>query len=126
MAERFRTILSDFRFLPGGRILAGAGTPHSTTLFNCFVMGAMEDSIQGIFNTLRPAGASAAASGGVASGPLSFMDVWEEASTALESCNLRGGALMATLPTFDISPIPRTLSGLGRTRRRCWCAISSG
>lgn len=115
--ERFRTILSDFRFLPGGRILAGAGTPHRTTLFNCFVMGPMEDSIQGIFNTLResmltlqaggsvgidfstlrPAGASAIASGGIASGPLSFMDVWEEASTALESGNVRGGALMGTL-----------------------------
>jgi ribonucleoside-diphosphate reductase alpha chain len=115
--ERFRTILSDFRFLPGGRILAGAGTPHRATLFNCFVMGQMEDSVQGIFNTLResmltlqaggsvgidfstlrPAGASAVATGGVASGPLSFMDVWEGASSVLESGNVRGGALMATL-----------------------------
>ena len=36
--ERFRAILSDFRFLPGGRILAGAGTSRRDTLFNCFVM----------------------------------------------------------------------------------------
>lgn len=53
--ERFRAILSDFRFLPGGRILAGAGTSRRDTLFNCFVMGPIEDSIQGIFtfNTMR-------------------------------------------------------------------------
>lgn len=115
--ERFRAILSDFRFLPGGRILAGAGTSRRTTLFNCFVMGPIEDSIQGIFNalreamvtlqagggvgvdfsTLRPAGSLAVSSGGVASGPVSFMNVWEEANTVLASSNLRRGAMMATL-----------------------------
>lgn len=115
--ERFRALLSDFRFLPGGRILAGAGTSRRATLFNCFVMGPIEDSVQGIFNalreamvtlqagggvgvdfsTLRPAGALAVASGGVASGPVSFMKVWEAANTELESNNLRRGAMMATL-----------------------------
>lgn len=114
---RFRAILSDFRFLPGGRILAGAGTARQTTLFNCFVAGTLEDSIQGIFNalreamltlqagggvgvdfsTLRPLGAPAIACGGNASGPVSFMNVWEAANTALESHNLRSGAMMATL-----------------------------
>ncbi|MBV5276468.1 ribonucleoside-diphosphate reductase, adenosylcobalamin-dependent, partial [bacterium] len=53
--ERFRAILSDFRFLPGGRILAGAGTARRTTLLNCFVAGVFEDSIRGIFNALREA-----------------------------------------------------------------------
>lgn len=115
--ERFRAILSDFRFLPGGRILAGAGTSRRDTLFNCFVMGPIEDSLQGIFNalreamvtlqagggvgvdfsTLRPAGSLAVSSGGVASGPVSFMKVWEAANTALESSNLRRAAMMATL-----------------------------
>lgn len=115
--EHFRTILNDFRFLPGGRILAGAGTSRHTTLFNCFVMGPLEDSIQGIFNalreamvtlqagggvgvdfsTLRPLGALAVASAGVASGPVSFMGVWEAANTVLESNNVRRGAMMATL-----------------------------
>ena len=115
--EHFRAILSDFRFLPGGRILAGAGTPHHTTLFNCFVAGPLEDSIHGIFNalreamvtlqagggvgvdfsTLRPAGSQAVASAGVASGPVSFMGVWEAANTVLESNNVRRGAMMATL-----------------------------
>ena len=115
--ERFRAILSDFRFLPGGRILAGAGTSHHTTLFNCFVMGTLDDSIDGIFNalreamvtlqagggvgvdfsTLRPMGSPALASAGVASGPVSFMGVWEAANSVLESNNVRRGAMMATL-----------------------------
>ena len=115
--ERFRSILNDFRFLPGGRILAGAGTSRRTTLFNCFVMGPIDDSIQGIFNalreamvtlqagggmgfdfsTLRPAGSPAIASGGIASGPVSFMKIWEAANEALESTSMRRGAMMATL-----------------------------
>jgi ribonucleoside-diphosphate reductase alpha chain len=115
--ERFRALLHDFRFLPGGRILANAGTPRSATLFNCFVMGAMEDSISGIFgglreamvtmqfgggigvdfSTLRPAGAAAISTGGVASGPVSFMHLWELASATLESTSNRRGAMMATL-----------------------------
>lgn len=115
--ERFRAILNDFRFLPGGRILASAGTSRRATLFNCFVMGPMEDSIQGIFNalreamvtlqggggvgvdfsTLRPAGSLAVSSGSVASGPISFMKIWEAANAVLESNNQRRGAMMATL-----------------------------
>ena len=115
--EHFRSILSDFRFLPGGRILAGAGTSRHATLLNCFVMGPLEDSIQGIFNalreamvtlqagggvgvdfsTLRPAGSQAVASAGLASGPVSFMGIWEAANTVLESNNVRRGAMMATL-----------------------------
>lgn len=115
--ERFRALLGDFRFLPGGRILASAGTPRHATLFNCFAMGSMEDSVQGIFNalreamltlqagggvgvdfsTLRPAGATAAASGARASGPVSFLKVWDAANAVLEEGNLRRGAMMATL-----------------------------
>jgi len=37
--DRFFNILQDFKFLPGGRIQAGAGTGHNVTLFNCFVIG---------------------------------------------------------------------------------------
>jgi len=115
--ERFRVILSDFRFLPGGRILAAAGTERHTTLLNSFVMGPMEDSANGIFSalreamvtlqagggvgvdfsTLQPLGALAQASSGVASGPVSFMAVWEAANSALASNNVRRGAMMVTL-----------------------------
>ena len=41
--QRFFDILQDFKFLPGGRIQAGAGTERNVTLFNCFVMGPIED-----------------------------------------------------------------------------------
>ena len=37
--ERFRDAIADFRFIPAGRVLAGAGTERTVTLFNCFVMG---------------------------------------------------------------------------------------
>jgi ribonucleoside-diphosphate reductase alpha chain len=92
-AERLYGTLAGFRFLPAGRIQAGAGTPHQVTLFNCFVMGMIEDSIERIFenlkegaltlqqgggvgydfSTLRPRGTRAKGAGTIASGPVSFM-----------------------------------------------------
>ena len=66
-AERFYAdLLSDFRFLPGGRILANAGTERdSTTMFNCYVMGAIEDSIEGIFEVVRESALTQKQGGGV-------------------------------------------------------------
>ena len=116
-SNRFRAALDGFRFLPGGRILAGAGTPHRVTLFNCFVMGVLEDSLDGIFSalregaltmqqgggigydfsTLRPAGSHAQATGTIASGPVSFMQVWDAMCATLLSTGSRRGAMMATL-----------------------------
>ena len=116
-AERFQGILEDFRFLPGGRILAGAGTRHEVTLFNCFVMGLIDDSLDGIFealkegaltmqqgggvgydfSTLRPAGAPAKRVGAVASGPVSFMKIWDAMCATILSTGARRGAMMATL-----------------------------
>lgn len=115
--SRFEAALSGFRFLPGGRVLAGAGTSRRATLFNCFVMGPLHDSIDGIFSalaeamvtmqagggvgcdfsTLRPAGIAAAGSGNIASGPVSFMHVWDKACETLVSTGTRRGAMMATL-----------------------------
>ena len=114
---RFNDALSDFRFLPGGRILAGAGTARSVTLFNCFVMGRIEDSMDGIFDglkegamtmqagggvgydfsTLRPAGTRAKRTGNIASGPISFMRIWDATCATLLSMGARRGAMMATL-----------------------------
>lgn len=113
----FEAALSRFRFLPSGRILASAGTQRRLTLFNCFVMGHIRDTIDGIFaalgeamvtmqagggigcdfSTLRPAGSEADASGNVASGPVSFMHVWDQACATLISTGMRRGAMMATL-----------------------------
>ena len=115
--ERFLHILRDFRFLPGGRILAGAGSGRAVTLFNCFVMGTLEDSIGGIFraleesattmqsgggigldfSTLRPRGSEARGAGTIASGPVSFMEVWDAMCGTILSSGARRGAMMATL-----------------------------
>ena len=115
--DRFFSMLDDFRFLPGGRILAGAGTDFDVTLFNCFVMGHIEDSMEGIFgslreaaltmqqgggvgfdfSTLRPAGAVAHRVGSMASGPVSFMRIWDSMCATLVSSASRRGAMMATL-----------------------------
>ena len=114
---RFLNILQDFKFLPGGRIQAGAGTARNVTLFNCFVMGPIEDSIPGIFkglqegavtmqqgggigldfSTLRPRGTLAKSAGTVASGPVSFMHIWEAMCGTILSTGARRGAMMATL-----------------------------
>lgn len=115
--EQFLSALEDFRFLPGGRILAGAGTARRVTLFNCFVMGELEDSMQSIFDnlkegaitmqegggvgydfsSLRPAGSVAHATGRIASGPVSFMHIWDATCGAILSTGARRGAMMATL-----------------------------
>ncbi len=116
-AGRFEDLLGDTRFLPAGRIIAGAGTARGVTLFNCFVMGKIDDSIPGIFDslreaaqtlqqgggighdfsTLRPKGALVHSVGADASGPLSFMDVWDAMCRTIMSAGTRRGAMMGTL-----------------------------
>ena len=54
-AEAFYDALSGFKYLPAGRILAGAGAKRNVTLFNCFVMGTIPDDMSGIFEHLREA-----------------------------------------------------------------------
>ncbi|MGE0626685.1 MAG: adenosylcobalamin-dependent ribonucleoside-diphosphate reductase [Hyphomicrobiaceae bacterium] len=116
-AKRFHAILSDFTFLPAGRIIAGAGTDRRVTLFNCFVMGRIDDDLSSIFDnvreaaltmqrgggighdfsTLRPAGAPVQSTGADASGPVSFMDVWDAMCRTIMAAGSRRGAMMATL-----------------------------
>jgi ribonucleoside-diphosphate reductase alpha chain len=116
-AKAFAGALADFRFLPAGRLLAGAGTGRRVTLFNCFVMGTIPDDMGGIFehlregaltlqqgggigfdfSTLRPKGALVHGVGADASGPLSFMDVWDAMCRTIMSAGSRRGAMMGTL-----------------------------
>jgi ribonucleoside-diphosphate reductase alpha chain len=113
----FFEALEDFKYLPAGRITAGAGTERSVTLFNCFVMGTIPDSMGGIFemlkeaaltmqqgggigydfSTIRPKGADVKGVAADASGPLSFMDVWDAMCRTIMSAGSRRGAMMATM-----------------------------
>src|SRR3990167_173647 len=63
--KEFYAILENFCFLPGGRILAGAGTTHQVTLFNCFVMPIVEDSLASIFTALKEGALTLQQGGGV-------------------------------------------------------------
>ena len=114
---RFNEALDDFKFLPAGRIIAGSGTGRDVTLFNCFVMGTVPDDMAGIFenlkeaaltmqqgggigydfSTIRPKGARVKGVGADASGPLTFMDVWDSMCRTIMSAGHRRGAMMATL-----------------------------
>src|SRR5271163_3301493 len=116
-AERFYAAIDDFKFLPAGRVTAGAGSARQVTLFNCFVMGSVPDDMGGIFahlreaaltmqqgggigydfSTLRPRGAPVKGVGADASGPLSFMDVWDAMCRTIMSAGSRRGAMMATM-----------------------------
>jgi ribonucleoside-diphosphate reductase alpha chain len=115
--DAFYEAMADFGFQPAGRILAGAGTDRNVTLFNCFVLGAIPDDLSGIFesvkeaartmqagggighdfSTLRPKGAPVKSIGADASGPVSFMDVWDAMCRTIMSAGQRRGAMMATL-----------------------------
>jgi ribonucleoside-diphosphate reductase alpha chain len=115
--ERFREAIRDLRFIPAGRVLAGAGTERSVTLFNCFVMGTIPDSLAGIFehlkeaaltmqqgggvgmdfSTIRPSGSRVQGVGADASGPLSFMDCWDSMCRTVHSAGQRRGAMMGCL-----------------------------
>ena len=115
--QTFFEALEDFRFLPAGRITAGAGTGRKVTLFNCFVMGTVPDDMGGIFDHLREAALTMQQGGGIgydfstirprgaevkgvsadASGPLSFMDVWDAMCRTIMSAGSRRGAMMATM-----------------------------
>ncbi len=115
--NKFYGALEDFKFLPAGRITAGAGTARKVTLFNCFVMGTVPDSMGGIFDMLKEAALTMQQGGGIgydfstirpkgalvkgvaadASGPLSFMDVWDSMCRTIMSAGSRRGAMMATM-----------------------------
>ena len=147
--QEFFSALEDFKFLPAGRITAGAGTGRSVTLFNCFVMGTIPDNMGGIFDglkeaaltmqqgggigydfsTIRPRGAEVKGVAADASGPLSFMDVWDAMCRTIMSAGSRRGAMMAVAHLHDLGH--RRIAMIGGTdltstgRRRPACQRSS-
>ena len=116
--EKFYEAMKDYKFLPGGRIIANAGTSRSeVTMFNCFVMNRIPDSIEGIFetvkesaltqkqgggvgfdfSTIRPKGNSIKGCEAAASGPLSFMQVLDSTCRTIMSAGQRRGAQMGIM-----------------------------
>src|SRR5579884_4118519 len=117
-AERFFDALSGFKFVPGGRILAGAGTGHKVTYYNCYVIPSPEDSRSGILDnlkimteimargggvginlsTLRPRGSYIRTVNGTASGPCSWAQLYSVATgDVIQQGGSRRGALMLML-----------------------------
>ena len=117
LEQQFFEAQYDFKFMPAGRIISGAGTERNVTLFNCYVMGTVPDSLDGIFDmlkeaaltmqqgggigydfsTLRPRGALVKGVESFSSGPLTFMDVWNAMCKTIMSAGNRRGAMMATM-----------------------------
>ena len=117
-SERFYEALSDFKFVPGGRILAGAGTGTAVTFYNCYVIPSPEDSRGGILDnlkvmvdimargggvginlsSLRPRGSYIKTVNGTSSGPISWAELYSVATKdVIQQGGSRRGALMLML-----------------------------
>ena len=117
-APQFEEVLRNFEFIPGGRIIANLGTSRDqVTMFNCYVMNRIEDSIEGIFDTvkesamtqkqgggvgfdfstIRPEGSYIQGCGAQSSGPLSFMQVLDSTCRTIMSAGQRRGAQMGVM-----------------------------
>ncbi|MBI1729488.1 adenosylcobalamin-dependent ribonucleoside-diphosphate reductase [Candidatus Acetothermia bacterium] len=114
--KNFYWLLEDFRFIPGGRIMFGAGQPRNSTLLNCYVIPIKKDSIEGIFDwckeaartysfgggvgtdisILRPKGAPVNNSAIYSTGSVSFMDIFSMTTGTIGQAGRRG-ALMITI-----------------------------
>ena len=115
--KKFFSILEDFKFVPGGRIMHGAGREDiTTTLNNCYVVAVRDDSIKSIYDTiinealtykygggcghdlsvLRPSGKAINGTGGESCGPTGFMNLFSENTNTIAQHGRRG-ANMQTL-----------------------------
>lgn len=116
--EKFYKVMEDFKFVPGGRILSGAGTGYQVTYFNCFVIPSPKDSREGILealkqlveiqsrsggvglnlSSLRPRGARVKKVNGTSSGPVTWAGLFSYAThDVVQQGGTRRGATMLML-----------------------------
>jgi len=113
----FYKVLKDFKYVPGGRVLSGAGTMGQKTFYNCFVIPSPDDSRGGIMksvstmaeimargggvgvniSTLRPKGRYVKGVNGTASGAVSFGGLYSYVTGLIIQGGSRRGALMLML-----------------------------
>lgn len=117
-AEEFYRVMEDFKFVPGGRILSGAGSGYEVTFFNCFVIPSPKDSRHGILealgqlieiqarsggvglnlSSLRPKGARVKKVNGTSSGPVNWATLFSVAThDIVQQGGSRRGATMLML-----------------------------
>ncbi len=116
--QEYYFAMKDFKYIPGGRILAGAGTGFAVTYYNCFVIPSPKDSRDGILetlkqmveimargggvginlSTLRPKGARVQKVNGFSSGPINWAELFSVATKdIIQQGGTRRGALMLML-----------------------------
>ena len=116
-SKQLKNIFLNMRFMPAGRIQSAMGSPRDVTAFNCFVSGIIEDSMQSImskateaaetmrrgggigydFNSIRPMGDRIVSLDSSASGPVSFMHIYDAICRTILSAGHRRGAMMGVL-----------------------------
>ena len=134
--RKFTWLLEDFRFIPGGRILHGAGNPRRVTLLNCYVIPIREDSIEAIFDWMKEAARTYSFGGGVgtdisvlrpkgspvhnaarsSTGSVSFMELFSLTTGTIGQSGRRG-ALMITIAdhhpdVLDFIKVKRNLTSV--------------
>jgi|TARA_R110002020_G_scaffold44978_4_gene129108 ribonucleoside-diphosphate reductase alpha chain len=115
--KSLKEILLNMRFMPAGRIQSAMGSPRDVTAYNCFVSGSIEDSMQSImekatqaaetmrrgggigydFSNIRPSGDRIVSLDSSASGPVSFMHIYDAICRTIVSAGHRRGAMMGVL-----------------------------
>ena len=135
--QKFYWLLDDFRFIPGGRIMHGAGNPKRVTMLNCYVIKIRDDSIEAIFDWMKEAARTYSLGGGVgtdisnlrprgarvnnaarsSTGSVSFMELFSLTTGTIGQSGRRG-ALMITIADShpDVLDFVRVKRNLNKVR----------